>query len=205
MGRSMDTLRLQQTAALPGSHGILVDLMWDSTKFTLRLENSAPSTRELVASHGCIFWLDAENAQRRHELFFTPRVAVDGTAQTLYTCSSNRMCAQAPIRSLMESAPKSCMILGPDSVRANRKCSNAIFETDLPQDGLGLFLGCFQHQVGLFIEPITKSLALVCPLFCAVKQLHNGGIMDKLEHEVRAIFDSSQMRLKPSGAHAHNS
>ena len=66
----------------------------------------------------------------------------------------------------------------------------------LPDNVLSVIMPCLQHQAGLTLEPMSKSLDVVPPSFCLIKQLHQGELLQKLEDAVTEVLDETLVRLE---------
>ena len=117
---------------------------------------------------------------RREEIVCSPRPLRSTAAECYMTAVQ---LAQPDAATLLESVPNSCFVATLDSAKSNLRFVYEYMQ-NLPAHTLCLVFPCFHHQDALVLEPLTRQLDLLAPLFCVVRQLQKGevikGILDQV-------------------------
>ena len=109
----------------------------------------------------------------------------DGTADCMSTAISLE---QPDMEKALNSSAHAAVGLSVDAAKPNLRLAAYMLST-MPEHVIAFILLCLHHQDSLVLEPITKFLAFLCPLFCCVKQLLRGDVL-------RAILKTSEAILK---------
>lgn len=133
------------------------------------------------------------------DVFCSPR-AVAESSSACYLSAVRE--AHPRLEALLNASAIACVAFSVDSARANVKFANFFFQ-QLPPNTLGLFSRCLHHQAGLVLRPLTNNLALLCPLFCVVRQLQNSELVRGMLSQVKYILQSELefMHVDDDGAY----
>lgn len=207
--------RLAEAVTKPWSHCIF-NLFHDETRFDVVVPGAGLNVYSVMSQHALLLWKDDRNTHI--EELIAPLAALEvATAETMLTCirerfpvlqqflSSARRAVREPSDDLSKPHIRySALAISADSCPANIRFAAAVLNS-LGPEYLGLFVRCLQHQTALVISPTTTKLHIVCPLFCIIKQLHDGRTFRGLQGEIdRLIEDRLNWKLPqefPNPAH----
>ena len=186
---------LLEASKAPFSYSIL-SLLQDETTCYVGVNGHRVNPYHVISMHGLWVW-GQHGSKLIEELVLPPAVVARNTADMIDVAVRSRV---QQLDGILTAGRYNACLLTQDSGPPNVKWANDLFGT-LPKHTLGHFQRCLQHQSNLVISPATKELDIICPLFCIVKQIHDGTTLDALVHTMHNLIETKLVWPPPLPRH----
>ena len=157
--QSMLDALVSEAAGSPFDFAI-INILQGETKIHIGVDHHHTNPYNVMSMHGLLVWAQS-GEKHTEELVFAPTVLSEATAEGIAACLHKRL---PQLRQLFSLGGRNAGILMQDSFLANVKFAHSLLSS-LPDEALGLFIRCMQHQTNLVVSPTTKDLAIVCLVF----------------------------------------